>query len=446
MTRLGLLFLLGALLVVLSVLAGWAFDTYEESGFVVVMMASGLVAYIATRIARDAPQGAALLLIILVAIIIRLVAISDEPLLSSDIYRYVWDGRVAGAGINPYRYIPADPALAFLRDTAIYPEINRADYAHTAYPPFAQMFYYLATRFGDTLDVMRLAFAACEVVVVLAMLAILKRLDRPRTLVVGYLWHPLVVWEIGNAGHVDALLTMLLVVALLLLIARRRILGALVVACGVLVKPYAIAMLPAFWRPWDLRAPLLCLVLAVLLYVPYLSVGAGAIGFVPTYLNEEGFIAGSGFWLVALTRLILGNQPLILEIYLVASLAVFSYAVVLILRKPMFYAAEDQIRDAMGLLFIGLFVLSPNYPWYYLPLVPFVVFGGGNVIWVTTIFAILLHTWWPTPNDQPMRFMVWKSVLNGGWMLTLAWTWFANRRGRAIEAPSAGADARHAPS
>ena len=35
---------------------------------------------------------------------------------SSDVYRYVWDGRVQAHGINPYRYIPADPALARLRD------------------------------------------------------------------------------------------------------------------------------------------------------------------------------------------------------------------------------------------------------------------------------------------------------------------------------------------
>ena len=29
-----------------------------------------------------------------------------DPLLSSDIYRYVWDGKVQAAGINPYRYVP----------------------------------------------------------------------------------------------------------------------------------------------------------------------------------------------------------------------------------------------------------------------------------------------------------------------------------------------------
>ena len=43
------------------------------------------------------------------------------PFLSSDIYRYVWDGQVQAAGINPYRYVPADPALAGLRGHAVFP-------------------------------------------------------------------------------------------------------------------------------------------------------------------------------------------------------------------------------------------------------------------------------------------------------------------------------------
>jgi hypothetical protein len=265
-------------------------------------------------------------------------------------------------------------------------------------------------------------------------------MKRPRTLIVGYAWHPLAVWEIANGGHVDALLMMIAVVALLLLIARWRVLGALAIACGVLVKPYAIAMLPAFWRPWDFRAPILVIVLVGLLYVPYLSVGAGVIGFVPTYLSEEGFVAGSGFWLVALAREIIGNQPGILEAYFVLSLGVFAYAVIRILRKPMFYEAEDQIRDAMMLLFIGLFVLSPNYPWYYLPLVPFVVLSGGEAVWATTILATMLHVWWPTPDDQPTRFLIWKSVINGGWILALAWTYYARRRKRSGDVPPASTE------
>src|SRR6267142_3760836 len=69
------------------------------------------------------------------AALFRLSIIFFPPYLSDDIYRYVWDGRVQAASINPYRYIPADESVAGLRDEKIYPNINRRDYAQTIYPP-----------------------------------------------------------------------------------------------------------------------------------------------------------------------------------------------------------------------------------------------------------------------------------------------------------------------
>ena len=75
------------------------------------------------------------------AVAMRAITFAAPPLLSSDMYRYVWDGRVQLAGINPYRYLPDAPELAFLRDAAVFPHINRADYAPTIYPPAAEMLY-----------------------------------------------------------------------------------------------------------------------------------------------------------------------------------------------------------------------------------------------------------------------------------------------------------------
>lgn len=439
MKRLVVLALLGLGLIGLTALAPWIFEVWREPGFVAVMMATGIAALTASFVVRGAPEGAALAIIVVVAAVVRVVAMAEPPLLSTDVYRYVWDGRVQGAGINPYRFVPADPALAFLRDGAIYPNINRADYAHTAYPPVAQMFFFLATRFGDTIDVMRLAFAVCEIGIVGALLVLLRRLERPRALIVAYAWHPLAVWEIANGGHVDALAAMLTVAGVMLLVLRRRVLGALVIACGVLVKPVAITLLPAFWRPWDLRTPLLVVLLVGALYLPYLGVGASVIGFVPGYLQEEGFVAGNGFWPVAVARAIFGDRPGILEAYVVFTVLALGFATLRVLRRPQFYAPRDQVRDAMVLLFVGLFLLSPNYPWYYLALVPFVSLVDGGVLWVITLFAAVLNIWWPAPDDPTTRFLVWKSVMNGAWIAALVGTWMIERGRHTVEAALARA-------
>jgi alpha-1,6-mannosyltransferase len=88
-----------------------------------------------------------LLIILIGGALFRLIPVPlDPPRLSTDIYRYIWDGRLQGAGINPYLYVPVDPKLAGLRDDSIYPNINRKEYAHTIYPPVAQIFSRLLCR------------------------------------------------------------------------------------------------------------------------------------------------------------------------------------------------------------------------------------------------------------------------------------------------------------
>ena len=52
------------------------------------------------------------------AALLRLAFVVQTPTLSGDVYRYIWDGRVQAAGVNPYRYTPTDAHLEPLRDDA----------------------------------------------------------------------------------------------------------------------------------------------------------------------------------------------------------------------------------------------------------------------------------------------------------------------------------------
>jgi hypothetical protein len=76
---------------------------------------------------------AALSIVLFVGASFRAELVDQTPYLSSDVYRYIWDGRVQASGINPYRFLPTAPQLAHLRDDAIYGHINRREFAHTIY-------------------------------------------------------------------------------------------------------------------------------------------------------------------------------------------------------------------------------------------------------------------------------------------------------------------------
>jgi hypothetical protein len=69
---------------------------------------------------RKVPLRASVLLILLGGIAIELAAVSAPPRNSDDLYRYIWDGRVQAAGIDPYEYVPAAHQLAGLRDELLW--------------------------------------------------------------------------------------------------------------------------------------------------------------------------------------------------------------------------------------------------------------------------------------------------------------------------------------
>ena len=141
LTRLGGMFwgsacvLLGASLAALACLRDWRIEQFVLWFFVEFCVYGIAAAGVITgRLFGPGERRSALVAILLVAGLLRAIALFAPQALSTDAFRYVWDGRVQAAGINPYRYVPADPALESLRDTKIYPNINRAGYAHTIYP------------------------------------------------------------------------------------------------------------------------------------------------------------------------------------------------------------------------------------------------------------------------------------------------------------------------
>ena len=146
--------------------------------------------------------------------LLRLTALAAPVFLSDDINRYIWDGRVQAAGINPYRYIPTDPHLAPLRDDAIFPNINRNNYAPTIYPPVAQMLFLVVNRFGQSALAVKLTFVAIEAIGIGALVYILHATGRPRGHILFYAWHPLPIWEIAGSGHVDAAVVAFVALAL----------------------------------------------------------------------------------------------------------------------------------------------------------------------------------------------------------------------------------------
>jgi len=404
----------GIAMLLFTAASPWIIRTHGYGVFIPAVAASGLLTILATYLADRVDERWGLLIALGLGLAMRLLLVGEEPFLSTDLYRYIWDGRVQAAGINPYLYVPADPALAPLRDTAIYPHINRADYAVTAYPPVAQLAFLAITRVAETVLTMRLAMMAFEIATIAIVIDLLRRLGLPKTAVVAFAWHPLAIWEISNNGHADAIMVTLMMLGVWLLVRARRVAGAVAMMCAALVKPYAVLVLPAFWRPWDWRVPAAIVVTALVCYAPYLGAGRGVFGYLGGYVAEEGLTSGSGIWLVSLAQTLLGNIPGSTAVYLAAAAAIM---IVLGLRNRFEHARTPAgtIDAIVVLLTAGLVLMSPNYPWYFLALVPFIPLGAGAIGWALTLGAFLLYR----PIFLPYNDLVWKTLATLPFLIVL---------------------------
>src|SRR5262249_53586758 len=145
----------------------------------------------------------ALGLVLGAGLLFRLALVAAPPALSDDIHRYLWDGRVQAAGVNPYLHAPADPALDAIA-TPSRGSINNPTLV-TSSPPAAQIVFLAVARLGGGITAMKLLLSLFDMGTVLAIAGILKHRGKDPALVVLYAWSPLALLEVSWSGHSDAL-------------------------------------------------------------------------------------------------------------------------------------------------------------------------------------------------------------------------------------------------
>jgi alpha-1,6-mannosyltransferase len=337
-------------------------------------------------------------------VVFRIAVLPSPVLLSSDVNRYLWDGRVQRAGISPYRYAPADDALAPLRDPAIHPNINRPD-KRTVYPPGSQaLFALVAAVAPDSLLAWRLVLLGCELVTGLLLLRLLRVIGAPAEAVAVYAWSPLVVFEGVQAGHVDAALIPVVLVALLWRQAGSSLRAGAALGVATLIKLYPGVLLLTWGRRHDWRLPAAVGVTVAVGYLPHLStVGLGALGFLPEYF---GVPEDHNIGLRALLTYPLGyTDPGVRGSAMVLFFALLAAVLVVIGRRSQSHQGAEVVRATA--LAVGAYLLlvpTSMHPWYVLWMVPFLCLwpwsawlyftGAVTLSYVSFVVAPAPLPWW----------------------------------------------------
>jgi hypothetical protein len=288
------------------------------------------------------------------AITVRLIFLPSAPSLSDDFHRYIWDGRVQLAGVNPYRFAPSDRRLDGVR----YAERDRINHPdlRTVYPPLAELgFAAVAAVHGGSLA-FKILFGLTDLLAAGAVWW-LADTKRRRTALVLYLLCPAVILQTWEAAHLEVAAVLLVVLAAALL--RRGRDGSAGVALGlagaIKLTPLALvvpAVVGARARPARLLAGLLPAF--VLPYLPYLLHG-GALG----SLFDSGTTWLGGSVVYAALRVVLSPDPA-----RIACAALFLIAAVSISRRMRGRAATAR---AFAWTATVLVVCLPVvHAWYWL--------------------------------------------------------------------------------
>ena len=151
-----------------------------EIYFGLLLLLYALYGYLISLVLRDSlPKKISFSSFLIIGILFRLILIPSEPVLSDDIYRYLWDGKISAAGINPYAYAPDNVNLSEFRDERVYPQINFPGIA-TVYPPVSQFFFLINHWLGGTVFTWKMLLLVVETLFVVLLLKLLQ--DHQQTL------------------------------------------------------------------------------------------------------------------------------------------------------------------------------------------------------------------------------------------------------------------------
>jgi hypothetical protein len=340
-------------------------------------------------------------------VLFHLPLLSTEPRISTDVYRYLWDGRVQVAGINPYRYAPEDGALRHLRDDTVYRWINRKEFP-TIYPAGAQLVFWGAAELGLTTPT---RFKTLWLLADLGSLFLLMRLlahyqvNRLRALL--YAWNPLVVYESAHAGHLEPLVVLCVLAATVAFAKQRTNLGFVSLALGTAVKLYPALLVAVLARGKIARCMTIFLAVLVATYLPYLSAGGQLTGFLPRYFSDPDEITNLGLPALLFYLLTPTQAGWVLRLTVVA-VAVWMFV------RPGDTAIRSEAAENAGTsspltlpdlyriyLLIGVHTLllyPALYPWYLVWLIPLLCFFPSLGWFYFSWASSLVYTTWPTPT------------------------------------------------
>ena len=309
-------------------------------------------------------------------------------------------------GYNPYTAIPSDPALAKLH-TQETREMNNPDLP-SPYPAGAQLFFRTVTEIRESAFAFKVAFAICDLAIVLLLFAELRWSGLGEHWALAYAWHPLLVPCMAYNGHIDILGALLLLISAMSLRRRWGTFAAVTFGMAVAVKFLPVVLAPLYWRRVRIREGLLAALFLALLYAPFIHHGRIPLGSIGVFVQRFRF-----------------NDPIFAVMeravrpHAAAGLAILAGLLVAVwIRRR---SPEPALEAWAWPMAASLAAAPVVYPWYLLWLLPFLRPAAAMplIVWTLSILSVFF-VWYAHAFGGPWQVPAWILWLEYGSAVTAA--------------------------
>jgi alpha-1,6-mannosyltransferase len=188
-----------------------------------------------------------------VVIAVRLCFFASLPMISTDVFRFLWDGELLHLGINPYDYTP-DALFDHPKMQSEYFKslldkmgwLSRDN--HSCYPFMKQIIFWISTVFSDNLYinifVMRILLLLADLGVIIFIQKLLVIFKKPAINSYLYAFNPLILVEFMGGMHFEGVLLFFLLAAIYFWFHQRWLAGSILFAMAVQVKLIPLMFLP----------------------------------------------------------------------------------------------------------------------------------------------------------------------------------------------------------
>jgi hypothetical protein len=273
---------------------------------------------------------------------------------SDDVHRYLWEGKVAANGFNPYTASPDDSTLVHLRDD----NYEKITFKHipAIYPPLSQVVFainYFAA--GNGTITLKFIYLIFEIITLILLLKLLVLKGKDAKLVILYAWLPLPILEYFNNAHLDVIGISFLVMFIYYFEKQKFNMASAALALAFLSKLLALLLLPLVIKKLGIKKSLLFyglfLFVSIIFYLPFISGNVEVLTGLLKYLSRWEF-NGSVYNLI---KMIFSNgQTARMVCALLLSLSVLIIA----------FRYNDFMK-AVFAVFLCIVIFSTTlYPWY----------------------------------------------------------------------------------